>query len=240
VILSKKGWIRARVGHGIDLSTVNFKDGDSLAQAAECKTTDQVVFLGSSGKTWTLDAASLPSGRGDGAPVNSLVNANGDSIVWMGTGSMEQSLLLHTTAGHGFVAQLKDMVTRMKAGKEFMKPAEGARVLSPAPVAVFKGDVSPRVAALSSDGRLLVFLLDEVPLRPNGGLGVQLIALPEKVTLASVVVIEGSHLTIHGMKRGKRSFVELGKKEVREYDGRRAQRGRVADVGLKDVDRLGE
>ena len=186
VILSKKGWIRARVGHGIDLASVSFKDGDGLAQSAECKTTDQVVFLGSSGKTWTLDAASLPSGRGDGAPVNSLVNANGDAIVWMGTGSMEQSLLLHTTAGHGFVAQLKDMVTRMKAGKEFMKPAEGARVLPPALVADFKRDVSPRVAALSSDARLLVFLLDEVPLRPNGGLGVQLIALPDKVTLVSV------------------------------------------------------
>ena len=239
VILSKKGWIRARVGHGIDLTTVSFKDGDSLSQAAECKTTDQVVFLGSSGKTWTLEAAGLPSGRGDGAPVNSLVNAAGDTIVWMGTGSMEQSLLLHTTSGHGFVAQLKDMVTRMKAGKEFMKPAEGAKVLPPAPVPVFKGDVSPRVAALSSDGRLLVFLLDEMPLRPNGGLGVQLIALPEKVTLASVAVIDGTRLELFGMKRGKRSSVELGKKEVREYDGRRAQRGRVADVGLKDVDRLG-
>ncbi len=239
VILSKKGWIRARVGHGIDLTTVSFKDGDSLSQAAECKTTDQVVFLGSSGKTWTLEAAGLPSGRGDGAPVNSLVNAAGDTIVWMGTGSMEQSLLLHTTSGHGFVAQLKDMVTRMKAGKEFMKPAEGAKVLPPAPVPVFKGDVSPRVAALSSDGRLLVFLLDEMPLRPNGGLGVQLIALPEKVTLASVAVIDGTRLELFGMKRGKRSSVELGTKEVREYDGRRAQRGRVADVGLKDVDRLG-
>ena len=81
VILSKKGWIRARVGHAIDLATVSFKDGDGLAQSIECKTTDQVVFLGSSGKTWTLDASSLPSGRGDGAPVNSLVNANGDAIV---------------------------------------------------------------------------------------------------------------------------------------------------------------
>jgi topoisomerase-4 subunit A len=235
VILSKKGWIRARVGHAIDLTTVSFKDGDALAQAAECKTTDQVVFLGSSGKTWTLDAASLPSGRGDGAPVNSLVNAAGDTIVWMGTGSMEQSLLLHTTAGHGFVAQLKDMVTRMKAGKEFMKPAAGATVLPPVPVPGFKDDASPRVAALSSDARLLVFLLDEMPLRPNGGLGVQLIALPEKVTLASVAVIDGSHLTIHGMRRGKRTTVELGKKEIRDYDGRRAQRGRLVDAGLKDI-----
>ncbi|MSP97841.1 MAG: DNA topoisomerase IV subunit A [Betaproteobacteria bacterium] len=239
VILSRKGWIRARLGHGIDLSTLNFKDGDGLAQSAECKTTDQVVCLGSSGKTWTLDAASLPSGRGDGAPVNSLVNANGDAIIWIGSGSMDASLLLHTSAGQGFIAQQKDMVTRMKAGKEFMKPAEGATVLPPAPVPDFKGDVSPRVAVLSSDGRLLVFLLDEVPLRPNGGLGVQLIALPDNVKLASVVVTDGTRLAIHGMKRGKRSVVELGKKEMRDYEGRRAQRGRVADFGLKAVDRLG-
>ena len=238
VILSRKGWIRARLGHGIELASVNFKDGDGLAQSAECKTTDQVVFLGSSGKTWTLDAASLPSGRGDGAPVNSLVNANGDTIVWMGTGSMEQSLLLHTTAGHGFVAQLKDMVTRMKAGKEFMKPAEGAKVLPPIVMLDFKGDVSPRVAVLSSDGRLLVFLLDEVPLRPNGGLGVQLIALPDQgLSLASVAVIDGTRLRVSGIKRSKRSSVELGKKELMHYDGRRAQRGRVADVGFR-VDQL--
>ena len=239
VILSKKGWVRARVGHGIDLSTVSFKDGDGLLQSAECKTTDQVVILGSSGKTWTLEAAGLPSGRGDGAPVNSLVNAAGDDIVWMGVGAMDSMLLLSTTAGHGFMAQMKDMVTRMKAGKEFMKPAEGARARPPVPVPRFPDAAVPRVAALSSDARLLVFLLDEVPLRPNGGLGVQLIALPEKgLTLASVAVTDGAKLQVSGVKRGKRTTVDLGRKELRDYDGRRAQRGKVADVGFK-ADELG-
>ncbi|HSU76060.1 MAG TPA: DNA topoisomerase (ATP-hydrolyzing), partial [Burkholderiales bacterium] len=42
VILSRKGWIRARTGHGLDLTTLAFKEGDALAQTLECKTTDAV------------------------------------------------------------------------------------------------------------------------------------------------------------------------------------------------------
>ena len=29
VILSTKGWVRARSGHGVDMESVNFKDGDA-------------------------------------------------------------------------------------------------------------------------------------------------------------------------------------------------------------------
>src|SRR2546423_6450130 len=76
VILSQKGWIRARSGHGVDLSTLTFKDGDALLQTLECKTTDSVIVLAASGKTFTVDAAAIPSGRGDGAPVNTLVNSS--------------------------------------------------------------------------------------------------------------------------------------------------------------------
>src|SRR5216684_162437 len=111
VILSGKGWIRARTGHGVDLSTLTFKDGDALLQTLECKTTDAVIVLAASGKTFTLDAAAIPSGRGDGAPVNTLVNSSSDDIVWMGSGALEQPLLMHSSAGLGFVCKLGDLVT---------------------------------------------------------------------------------------------------------------------------------
>src|SRR5207237_10284172 len=35
VILSKKGWIRARTGHGLDVTTLTFKEGDALGQTLE-------------------------------------------------------------------------------------------------------------------------------------------------------------------------------------------------------------
>src|SRR5437762_3397918 len=94
VILSQKGWIRARSGHGVDLSTLTFKDGDALLQTLECKTTDPVIVLAASGKTFTVDAAAIPSGRGDGAPVNTLVHSSSGDIVWMASGAPAQPPLV--------------------------------------------------------------------------------------------------------------------------------------------------
>src|SRR5882672_3412695 len=101
VILSRKGWMRARTGHGLDVSTLTFKEGDALAQTLECKTTDAVIVLAGSGKTFTIAAADIPSGRGDGAPVNTLVNSGSDAIVWMASGEPSQRLLMNSTAGLG-------------------------------------------------------------------------------------------------------------------------------------------
>src|SRR2546421_11525391 len=174
VILSQKGWIRARSGHGADLSTLTFKDGDALLQTRERKTTDSVIVLAASGKTFTVDAAAIPSGRGDGAPVNTLVNPSSDDIVWMASGAPGQPLLVSSSAGLGFVCKLGDLVTKTRQGKDFMKVDEGAQARPP--VKFLEGKF---VAALSSDSRLLVFPLEEVPERPNGGGGVQLLSLPE-------------------------------------------------------------
>src|SRR5216684_2816417 len=92
VIVSKKGWIRARTGHALDLTTLTFKEGDALGQTLECKTTDSVIVLAGSGKTFTIAAADIPSGRGDGAPVNTLVNSSSDAIVWIAAGDPAQRL----------------------------------------------------------------------------------------------------------------------------------------------------
>ncbi|HSH08106.1 MAG TPA: DNA topoisomerase IV subunit A [Burkholderiales bacterium] len=240
VILSRKGWLRARNGHGIDVSTLAFKDGDALATTVECKTTDAVILLGASGKTWTLDAANVPAGRGDGAPVDTLVHAGGDAIVWMAAVSTPEdaarALVMSSSAGQGFLCKLGDLVTKTRAGKEFMNLAEGAR--ANAPVA-FAGDAAKlSLAALSSDARLLLFPLDELPLRPNGGVGVQIIALPDKITLAALAVSDGKSLAVSGLKRARKHAV-LDAKALKDYAGKRAQRGRVCDVGFRP-DRLGE
>jgi topoisomerase-4 subunit A len=114
-----------------------------------------------------------------------------------------------------------------------MSVSEGARAQVPAPVAQAK-----YVAALSSDARLLLFPLEEVPVRPNGGVGVQLIALPEKVTLASVAVSDGRSLAVSGIRRKNRAAQTLEAKQLAEHMGKRAQRGKVCDAGFRP-DRLG-
>ena len=137
------------------------------------------------------------------------------------------------SAGLGFVCKLGDLVAKTKQGKDFMSVTEGAHVQAPVPVARGKF-----VAALSSDARLLLFPLEEVPVRPNGGVGVQLLALPEKVTLASVAVSDGKSLVVSGVKRKNRAAETLDAGQLAEHMGRRAQRGRVCDAGFRP-DRVG-
>jgi len=233
VILSRKGWIRARGGHGLDTSQLAFKDGDALLQTLECRTTDSVIALASSGKVFTLEAANLPSGRGDGAPVNTLVNSGGDDIVWMGSGDPQRKLLMNSSAGLGFLCKLGDLVTKTRQGKDFMKVEEGASAQAPAPVP----EKIPYVAALSSDARLLLFEVEEIPERSNGGVGVQLLALPENATLAAVALTDGKSLAVSGIKRKNRATETLDAKQLAEHIGKRAQRGRVCDVGFRP-DRL--
>ena len=242
VILSQRGWIRARNGHAIDMGAVSFKDGDERFLEIECRTTDSLVLLGQSGKTYTLAAASLPSGRGDGVPVNTLISSERDVIRWMGTGRAEALLLLWTSAGNGFICRLGDMVSRTRSGKDFMTVPEGAEVM-PA-LALWPADDPPKNAdrmflvALSSDARLLLFPVGEVPTRANGGLGVQLIALPEGMTLVSVALSDGKHLSISGERRGKRVQEALSGVALEGHIGKRAQRGRVVDLRVRDM-RLG-
>jgi len=233
VILSRKGWIRARTGHGLDISQLSFKDGDALLQTLECKNTDPVTALAASGKSFSIEAADIPSGRGDGAHVNTLVNSGSDDIVWMGAGDPGQKLLMNSSAGLGFVCKLGDLATKTRQGKDFMKVDEGVSVQKPALLSQ-----EPYVAALSSDARLLVFPLEEIPERPNGGVGVQLIALPE-VKLASVAGTDGKSLVVSGIKRKNRATATLDAKQLAEHIGKRAQRGKVCDVGFRP-DRLGD
>ncbi len=233
VVLSQKGWIRARTGHGLDLATLTFKDGDGLLQALECKTTGPVIVLAASGKTFTLDAAAIPAGRGDGSPVNTLVNSSSDDFVWMGSGDAAQHLLMNSSAGLGFVCKLGDLVSKTKQGKDFMSVSEGARAQAPARVGAGK-----YIAALSSDARLLVFPLDEVPVRPNGGVGVQLIGLPDKIALAAVATTDGKSLVVSGIRRKNRASETLDARQLAEHMGKRAQRGKVCDAGFRP-DRLG-
>jgi topoisomerase IV subunit A len=234
VILSRKGWIRARTGHGLDATQLSFKDGDALQQTLECKTTDAVIVLAASGKSFTIDAASIPAGRGDGAPVNTLVNSSSDDIVWLASGDPAQPLLMNSSAGLGFLCKLGDLVTKTRQGKDFMKLEPGAAAQVPVRVRDEKF-----IAALSSDARLLVFPIDEVPLRPNGGVGVQLISLPEETRLASIAATDAKSLVVSGIKRKNRAVETLNAKQLAEHIGKRAQRGKLVDIGFRP-DRLGE
>ncbi|MDB5794239.1 MAG: parC, partial [Noviherbaspirillum sp.] len=82
VVISQKGWVRARGGHGHDAGQFTFKAGDALYGAFECRTVDSLLAFGTNGRIYSVPVASLPGARGDGVPVTTLVElASGTRLV---------------------------------------------------------------------------------------------------------------------------------------------------------------
>ncbi|PWB51768.1 MAG: DNA topoisomerase IV subunit A, partial [Nitrosomonadales bacterium] len=216
IILSDKGWLRQRQGHGVDVAALSFKEGDKLFAALECRSPDALLLLGSDGRAYTLNAAQIPGGKGDGVPAASLMGLQtGTRIVAMLTGKPEEQVLLANSGGYGFVTTIADMLSRQKGGKLIMTLEPGEQVLPPARIAP---GGQRYVACVSGSDRLLVFALDEVRAMPKGR-GVILMGLEEKDSLKLTCVFADT-LTTRGARRGK-AIEEMPRFEV----GRRARKG---------------
>jgi topoisomerase-4 subunit A len=215
LIVSEKRWARVRQGHNLDLSGVAYKDGDGPGVAYECRSVDSLIILSDEGRAFTVSVAALPDGRGMGAPLSSFVDMGKSRIAHVLTGRPEDEFLIAKTSGYGFICAFGDLLSRQKAGKSFLTMEEGAVILPPSPV-----DGMDHVAALSGDGRLLIFPLEQMK-RLSGGKGVQIIGLRDEETLASAIAMKGPVARITGSFRNRRKEWRSEERHL----GQRARRG---------------
>lgn len=228
VVVSQKGWVRARQGHGHDPASFAFKAGDGLYGTFECRTVDTLLVLGSNGRVYTVAVSTLPGARGDGQPVTTMIELEaGTQLAHYVAGPLETTLLLASTAGYGLLARIGDMVSRQKGGKSFLDLDDGARLLPPAPVAAGAG----QVACLSMSARLLVFALDELKLQPKGGRGLTLMDVDAKDPLVSVAAFAGTLKVLGTGRGGKAKDEDYRGAALAEYVGKRARKGKA--VGFK-------
>lgn len=222
VIVSQKGWLRSRQGHGHDATQFQFKAGDALYATYECRTVDTLVALGNNGRVYSVSVASLPSARGDGVPVTTLVELEpGSRIVHMVAGPTDSRWLLSTVHGLGFVTRVADMTTR-RGGKQFVTLEPDDQLARPVPV---PADAS-QVAALSANGRLLVFDFAELKVLAGGGRGTQIMGLDPRETLEQVVAFTPLGLRVQGSYRNKPFDQVWRLAELEPYLGKRARKGR--------------
>jgi topoisomerase-4 subunit A len=231
VIFSKKGWVRARQGWEVDPATLSFKEGDSLMALIKCRTVDPVIFLDSRGRAYTVEAAQLPPARGDGVPASSLVETqDGGHILHALSGKPETRILVASTAGYGFLSTIGDMISNRKAGREFMTVDEGHTPLTPF---VYEDATGNYVAALSQNGRLLLFAIAELKYQPRGR-GTIVMGLDEDDRLFAVAVSDQQKLTVRGVNRnGKEKDIELSREKLAHHILRRARMGRVLPEKVK-------
>jgi len=234
VVLSEKGWIRSGKGHELDPKELSYKAGDGFLVAAKGRSNQSVVFLDSTGRTYSLPAHGLPSARGQGEPLTShLAPVPGATFLTMLMGSDEDLYLFATTAGYGFIAKLGDLQSRQRAGKAVVTVPEGAKVLIPHRVLNLETDL---LAAATDSGRLLLFPLNELPVMAKGK-GVQIISLPKgkgESLVALTPITPGVHLIAHSGKR----YLNMKAAEYEPFKGKRAQRGNKLPRGFQNVSAL--
>jgi topoisomerase-4 subunit A len=232
VILSEKGWIRSRNGHGIDTQNLGFKEGDKLLAALECRSVDTVALFGSDGRVYNLLAGNVPGGRGDGVPIASLIDlAAKTRIVQLFAAKPDQAILLAGASGYAFHCEFKDLLTRQKAGKAFLSLDEGEELLKVAPFTPADNNL---VCCLSGGGRLHAFPLSELKALSGGGRGMIAMALEEGDSMVAITVSDGNTLTLNGTGRGGRPMsMNFDANDLAPYIGKRAKKGKPLMGGLK-------
>ncbi|WP_298017910.1 DNA topoisomerase IV subunit A [uncultured Castellaniella sp.] len=230
VIMSQKGWLRARQGHGHDVGQFGFKTGDSLYDAVECRSTQELTALSNTGRSYSVAVSSLPSARGDGQPVTSMLTLEpGSRIVHMWVAQPDQRLLLGTASGYGFVAAGGDLSTRQHAGKQFVTVDKGDALLKPL---LLKPD-DQALALFSHKGKFLVVALDELKTLSGGGRGTILMGLDDDDRLAQWAAVGPAGVVLRGVYRARDTELTLSLDDLAAYTGRRARKGKLLDVKIK-------
>ena len=236
VVLSRSGWVRAAKGHDIDPRALPYKTGDEYYSSARGRSTQLAVFLDSTGRAYSLPAHTLPSARGQGEPLSGRLDPP-DGATFPGAliGEPQDRWVLASAAGYGFVVKLGELHSRNRAGKAILKVPDGSSVIAPA--AVPAGD-DVLLAAVNSDGRLLVFPVADLPELPRGkgnkifGIPSKKAASGEECLLAIAAVAPGQALRVLSGER----HMSLGYKDLGDYRGERGQRGAVLPRGWRKVD----
>ncbi|MFY9514004.1 MAG: DNA topoisomerase IV subunit A [Rubrivivax sp.] len=234
VVVSLKGWVRALKGHEIDPAALAFKAGDALYGCFPCRSVDTLLVFGSNGRVYSVAAAGLPGGRGDGVPITTLVDLEaGTQVAHSWAGAADSVLLLANTGGFGLLAQAGDMHGRNRGGKAFLTLDDSDRLLPPVAVAASHR----QVACLALDGRLLVFALDELKRQANGGKGLTLMDVDAKAPLLSVASCD-QVLQVLGTGRGQKPREDdLKGAALAGHVGKRARKGHKVE-GFQKVLRV--
>lgn len=250
VVVSDKGWVRARTGHGHDADSFSFKSGDTLHCAIECRTVDALIALGSNGRAYSVNVAELPGARGDGQPITTLLELEaGTGIVHYLAGAADTRYLLSCSGGYGFIASLGDMVSRTKNGKAFFRLKDGETLCEPVPLAWTVEDgagqhsqrVASHVLCISAGKRVLAFALEELREMKSGGRGLQLISLDKGDTLVGAAAYtEADRVVVYGTGgRGKAYAETLKGDSLQQALASRAKKGKTIgwNFTIKRVER---
>ena len=233
VVLSEQGWVRCAKGHEVDGPSLSYKAGDSFKSMDQGRSNQFAVFLDNTGRSYSLAAHSLPSARGQGEPLTGkLTPPPGARFEWVLLPEDEALYVLASDAGYGFLVKGEDLQAKNKSGKMLLSIAEGAKVLLPQRVF---GVEHTQLAAVSTEGRLLVFPVSELPQLAKGKGNKILSLLAGEETLLDIALLPLETTLV--VQSGKQKL-RLSPSDLTHYQGERGRRGNKLPRGFQRVDRI--
>ena len=227
VIVSKSGWIRSAKGHDVDAANMNYRSGDAYLAHAQGKSNEKVYLMDNTGRSYRLDAHTLPSARGQGEPLTSLLKPTGGaSFVNVLMGQDDSKLIMASSQGYGFINTFADLDTNQKAGKNVINFDDACSLITHQ-----IGEQDTLVGVVSSAGHLLVYPLTELPMMKKGK-GNKLIDLKDGDSVVAITTFaEGDSLSLDS---GKRTLT-LKPMDIANFMGTRGRRGALLPKGFQKV-----
>ena len=227
VIVSKSGWIRSAKGHDVDAANMNYRSGDAYLAHAQGKSNEKVYLMDNTGRSYRLDAHTLPSARGQGEPLTSLLKpTRGANFVNVLMGQDDSKLIMASSQGYGFINTFADLDTNQKAGKNVINFDDACSLITHQ-----IGEQDTLVGVVSSAGHLLVYPLTELPMMKKGK-GNKLIDLKDGDSVVAITTFsEGDSLSLDS---GKRTLT-LKPMDIANFMGTRGRRGALLPKGFQKV-----
>ena len=206
IVLSEMGWVRNAKGHDIDPSAMSYRAGDNYHSAVRGMSNQPVLFLDSTGRSYTLSPTDMPSGRSQGEPLTSKLTFPPEaSVKYMLAGNVGQEYLLATKEGYGSVLSYEEMETKNKTGKGLLTVSEDTELLEPFLVDAQKKNDQHWLIVITDKTRILAISAEQLNEMNKKGRGTRLVALGkeqgdtiEQILLAPknealIFMVDGQH-----------------------------------------------
>ena len=221
ILLSRQGWIKTLKGHGHNINDIKFKDGDEFLIYIEVISDGKSLIFSSNGKFYTVENNQLPSGRGYGDPLSSIIDLqDGDNIVSLHPYDQNFEVLIASKKGYGFIASSKDLLSNRKAGKQILNLTNDDEAVSSD---IINGS---HVAVIGENKKMLLFAKEELP-KMSKGKGVRLQKYKEGNLTRAISFEFEKGLNIMDKNGRKRCF-----NDIDIWLGKRGQAGKKVPKGF--------
>lgn len=203
-VITKKGWVKFIKGKDADVSKTKLVEGDSVLSTHSGYTNDNIIFIGQSGRAYTMPVANLPSGRTEGKHVGAFFDMAGDRLMAAFIAEPEKLYLFVSDLGYAVKIRGKSFFSSMKKGKQMITTGGKVSNLFISPL---EDEGAESSLVVTSDGKIAVVPLDEIPELPKGK-GNKLVSLTgdAKIKHTRTCIVQEENLYIDG----ENAKVDLG------------------------------